>query len=400
MQVVAAATAQDVRDAVLGANAAATALAVQAGASKAALGRAASADATLDVRGIAGIVDYDPAELVLTARPGTPLAEVEALLAQRGQHLAFEPPSYAALLGGNGAATLGGTLATNASGPRRIAAGAARDHFLGLQAVSGRGDVFKAGGRVVKNVTGYDLPKLLAGSFGTLAVMTEVTVKVLPAPETTATVLVRGLSNAAAIRRLTELTATSIDCSALAHLPASVAVRSAVNAVASSGASVTALRIEGIPASVQARAATLRGLVAGFGDVGLLDAGASRILWHEVREASLLPRRGIVWRVSVPPAQGAAVAGTLTQATEAEVLFDWAGGLVWIALPGDAPHADLVREAIVGCGGHATLMRAPAEVRRSVAVFQPQAPALAALSRRVKEAFDPAGVLNPGRMVV
>ena len=400
MQHLAVTGALDVRDTILAANANGTVLAVQAGNSKAALGHPASAGATLDVGGIAGIVDYDPAELVLTAKPGTPLPEIEALLAQRGQHLAFEPPAYAALLASTGIATLGGTLAANASGPRRISAGAARDHFLGVQAVSGRGEVFKAGGRVVKNVTGYDLPKLLAGSFGTLAVMTEVTVKVLPAPETTATVLVRGLSAAAAIRRLTEVTGTSIDCSGLAHLPPAVAARSAVTDVASAGSSVTALRVEGIAASVQARVATLRGLVAGLGDVGLLDHDASRTLWHEVREVSLLPREGIVWRVSVPPKEGAAVAGALAQTTQSEVLFDWAGGLLWIALPGDAPQADLVRAAVAACGGHATLMRAPAEVRRGVAVFQPQAPALAALTRRVKEAFDPAGVLNPGRMVV
>lgn len=392
--------AAEVCEAIADANAAAVAFTVQAGGSKSALGHPSHTDRLLDVRGIAGIIDYDPAELVLTARPGTPLAEIETLLTGSGQHLAFEPPSYATLLETQGAATLGGTLAANASGPRRIAAGAARDHFLGVHAVSGRGELFKAGGRVVKNVTGYDLAKLLAGSFGTLAVMTEVTVKVLPAPEATTTVLVRGLSHADAVRRMTEVTATSVDCSGLAHLPAGAAARSSVTDVVAAGTSVTALRVEGIAASVKARTAAIRGMVAGLGEGAELDQRASHLLWREVREVSLLPPGGVVWRLSVPPREGAAVARAIAERLDCEALFDWAGGLVWIALPDELPHQDVVRGAIAACGGHATLMRAPESVRRGVAVFQPQAPALAALARRLKAAFDPAGILNPGRMVV
>jgi glycolate oxidase FAD binding subunit len=398
MALVAASSASDVRDAILAANAASRTLAVQAGASKASLGHPAPGDDTLDVRGIVGVVDYDPAELVLTARAGTPLAEIEALLAQRGQHLAFEPPTYAALLGSNGVATLGGTLAANASGPRRIAAGGARDHFLGVQAVSGQGDAFKAGGRVVKNVTGYDLPKLLAGSFGTLAVMTEVTLKVLPAPETSATVLVRGLAAEAAVALMTGVTGTALDCSGLAHLSASATARSAVGAVRSAGAAITLLRLEGIASSVAARREALR--ASAGSDTSTLEDAASTALWQEVRELTVLPAGGIVWRLSVPPHAGAAVARAIANQTDGEILFDWAGGLLWLALPGSAAKADVVRAAIASCGGHATLMRAPAEVRHGVAVFQPQPASVAALSRRVKAAFDPAGVLNPGRMVV
>lgn len=397
MAALAAKSEEEVRAAILSAGASARALAVQAGASKSAFGHAAIVDDTLDVSGLAGVVDYDPAELVLTARPGTGLAEIEALLAQRGQHLAFEPPAFAALLGSRGTATLGGTLAANASGPRRIAAGAARDHFLGVRAVSGRGEVFVAGGRVVKNVTGYDVPKLLAGSFGTLAVMTEVSVKVLPAPETIATVLVHGLDSAAAIQTMTRLTGSAVDCSALAHLPAPSAARSAVARAA--GTSITALRLEGIAASVAARRDALRAQLTG--EVSVLDDADSRRLWAEIREvAALLPPEALVWRLSVPPKAGAEVARTIQSQVDGEVLFDWAGGLLWVSLAGPDPRAELVRAAIGSCGGHATLVRAPLAVRRSVAVFQPQAAAVAAVSRRVKEAFDPAGVLNPGRMVL
>ena len=165
--------------------------------SKRAIGRPAQTDLTLDLSALSGITLYEPEELVLSAKAATPLAEIEALVAAKGQQLAFEPMDYATLLGGvAGRGTIGGALAANLSGPRRIKAGAARDHFLGFSAVSGRGETFKSGGRVVKNVTGYDLCKLIAGSWGTLAAMTEVTIKVLPAAETEETLLIRGLEPA------------------------------------------------------------------------------------------------------------------------------------------------------------------------------------------------------------
>src|SRR4029453_10899227 len=188
--------------------------------SKRAIGRPAQTDLTLDLSGLSGVTLYEPEELVLSAKAGTPLAEIEALVASKGQQLAFEPMDYGPILGGTpGRGTIGGALAANLSGPRRIKAGAARDHFLGVSAVSGRGEIFKSGGRVVKNVTGYDLCKLIAGSWGTLAAMTEVTIKVLPSPETEATVLIAGLAPAQAVDAMTGAMGSSCDVSGGGPLP-------------------------------------------------------------------------------------------------------------------------------------------------------------------------------------
>ena len=375
-------------------------LEVLAGGSKRVLGRPVQSAATLSLAAFDGIVDYQPSELVLTAQAATPLATVEAALEAERQMLAFEPADYAPLLGAEGDATLGGALACNLSGPRRIKAGAARDHFLGVHAVSGRGERFKAGGRVVKNVTGYDVCKLLAGSYGTLALMHEVTVKVLPAPERTRTVLVFGLDPAAAIDALGEALGSAHEVSGAAHMPAGIAARSAVSYVSGAGAAVSAVRVEGFPASVEARCAALRELLGRVGAVEELHSKNSATLWREIRDVrAFADESGPLWRLSVPPASGAVVAARLAEAATVRALFDWGGGLLWLAVDG-APDAGeaAVRAAAAEAGGHATLVRADAPTRAARAVFQPQAAGLAALTARIKRAFDPSGVLNPGRM--
>ena len=381
-------------------------LEVMGRASKRALGRPVQAANDLDLSGLSGILLYEPEELVLSARAGTRLAEVEAALIEKKQMLAFEPADLGPLLGGEaGQGSLGGMLACNLAGPRRLKAGAARDHFLGAEAVSGRGEAFKTGGRVVKNVSGYDLCKLLAGSYGTLAAMTEVTVKVLPAPEKTRTVLLFGLDDAGGLRAMTRALQSAHEVSGAAHLPARLAAASAVSYVAGAGAAVTALRIEGPGPSVEHRTAALRRELADLAETEELHGANSGVFWAEVRDVKPLvahPERA-VWKVSVPPASGAAVAARLARENDALYYFDWGGGLIWLALPAsdalafEARHA-AVRDAFRDCGGHATLIRAPEEVRAGVPVFQPQDGALAALTRRVKEGFDPKGILNPGRM--
>lgn len=375
-------------------------LEVLAGGTKRALGRPVQSEATLDVSALSGIESYEPAELVLTAKPGTPLAEIEAAVAAAGQMLAFEPANLGELLGAGGGATLGGAIAGNLSGPRRIKAGAARDHFLGLQAVSGRGEAFKAGGKVVKNVTGYDLCKLLAGSWGTLAVLTEVTVKVLPAPERTRTVLVFGLDDVRATEAMGAAMASPHEVSGAAHLPQPCAARSAVSYVAGSGQAVTAVRVEGFGISVEARCRSLREHLAAYGPVEELHSKNSATFWREVREvAPFVGDDRPVWRLSVPPATGARVVGDITGAVKADAYFDWAGGLIWLAVPQREVAAEgAVRWAVGQHGGHATLIRAAHDLRAALPVFQPQAPAVAALSARMKQSFDPARVLNPGRM--
>ena len=367
--------------------------------SKRAIGRPSQTDLTLDLSGLAGVTLYEPAELILSARAGTPLAEIEKLLADNNQQLDFEPIDYGPLLGQPvGQGTIGGVIAANLSGPRRVKAGAARDHFLGLSAVTGRGDTIKSGGRVVKNVTGYDLCKLFAGSWGTLAAMTDVTVKVLPKPETEATVIVAGLDDARACAAMSAAMGSPFDVSAAAHLPDHVA--SWFDGLPRAEAT-TVLRLEGHAPSVAHRKETLKALMAPFGPVDILSEAESRALWHSVRTVKPFTaeaaRTRPLWRISVPPARGHELAAVITPA--AQMFYDWAGGLVWVAMPyTQEPDAVAVRGAVAGIGGHATLIRAPAAVRAATEVFAPEAPALAAVARRVKESFDPKGLLNPGRM--
>jgi glycolate oxidase FAD binding subunit len=389
--------AKDVEDAVVWALAEGKTLEIVGQGSKRNIGRPSQSDITLDLSGLTGVILYEPEELVLSARAGTPIAEIERLVADNGQELAFEPADYGPLLGGvPGAGTIGGVLSTNLSGPRRIRAGAARDHFLGVSAVSGRGETFKSGGRVVKNVTGYDLCKLMAGSWGTLGVMTDVTIKTLPQAETEATVLLTGLDDRRAAQAMADAMGSSCDVSGATHLPPAMAdsIRGLAGAL-----SVTAFRLEGVAPSVAHRSRVLAELLKPYGTADSRDPVASRSLWRSIRDARAFAGDDRpVWRVSTAPMQGAAVAAKAA-AAGAAYFFDWAGGLIWIAMPpSDDAGGTLLRPAVTAAGGHATLIRAPAAVRAAVAVFDPQDAGVAALTQRVKVSFDPKGILNPGRL--
>ena len=393
--------ADAVRDVVAWAAAEETPIEVVGQGSKRAIGRPMQTAATLDLSHLTGITLYEPDELVLSARAGTPLAEIQETLDEAGQMLAFEPMDYAALLGEEpGHGTLGGAVMANLSGPRRLVAGAARDQVLGVNAVSGRGEAFKSGGRVMKNVTGYDLSRGLAGSWGTLAVLTDATLKVLPRPETQATVLVVGLEDHEATRAMAEAVGSASEVSGAAHLPHRVAMR--VPAVKGLGRSVTALRLEGFGPSVAYRRERLTTLMAPHGPVESLDAGKSEAFWRAVRDAVPFAPDGEnrqVWRCSTAPASGPELVRLLDGYGDVEAFYDWAGGLVWLAVP---PHEDAmaprVRDIVAGLGGHATLIRAAVDVRAAVPVFPPQEDGLASLAARLKAQFDPKGVLNPGRM--
>lgn len=367
--------------------------------SKRGVGRPLQTEHGLDLSNLSGVSLYEPEELVLSARAGTPLAEMEKLLADHGQELAFEPMDYGPLFGSEpGRGTIGGALSCNLSGPRRIKAGAARDHILGIHAVSGRGEAFKSGGRVVKNVTGYDLSKVMAGSWGTLAVLTDVTFKVLPAAETETTVALRGLLDEDAAAAMAAAMGSTAEASGATHLPEGIAARVLDGALGDAAATV--IRIEGFGPSVKYRAAGLRNHLAAAGSIELLDAGVSRKLWREIRDVRPFAdgTERPVWRVSVAPSQGHRMALALRMEIAAEVFYDWQGGLVWLRMESD-PEADLLRRLIrAHGGGHATLVRATPAWRAALPVFEPHPPALASLSKRLKEQFDPMGILNPGRM--
>jgi len=379
---------------------------VRGAGSKTALGRPMSDEHILDLSALSGIDAYEPGELLLVARPGTPISEIERVLAEQHQQLQFEPADLGPLLDGEAEqGTLGGAIACNLGGPRRIKSGAARDHILGFDAVSGRGEVFKAGGRVVKNVTGFDLSKLMAGSYGTLAVMTEINIKVMPAPEKTRTVLVAwppsGVHDHGAMAAMSEAMNSSHEVSAAAHLPGAVAMRSNVDYVSGAGGAVTAIRVEGPGPSVDHRCRELKSLLGIHGEVEELHSKNSDTLWREVRDAAYFTNIADrqIWRVSVAPASGSQVALRILDGHPGEVFYDCGGGLIWAALnPAEDACETVVRAAAASVSGHATLIRADAKVRARVPVFQPQPAPLAKLSRQVKEAFDPRGILNPGRM--
>ncbi|RQH06758.1 MULTISPECIES: FAD-binding protein [unclassified Bradyrhizobium] len=398
--------AKDVEEVVRAAIASEQPLEIIGHGSKRSIGHAMATNAVLDVSALSAVTSYEPNELIVTLQAGAPLADVLSLIDAKNQQFAFEPVNTAPLLGTPVSGTIGGMIAAGLAGPRRIRAGGARDHLLGAHAVSGFGDSFKTGGKVVKNVTGYDLCKLLAGSWGTLSVMTEVTLKVMPKPEAERTLLLRGLEDAAANKAMTAALGSPFDVSGAAHLPKSE-LRAKVEGlgdIAGQGEALTMLRLEGITASAAHRAGSLRELLAPFGTSTLVEDGASAALWAAIRDVVPFAAGGAlgawpVWRIVCPPASGAALGVQLARETGGDLIYDWGGGLIWAALPpkSDA-HAPLVRTRANAVGGHATLIRAAEDVRRMVDVFQPQAPGIAALSERVRASFDPKTILNRGRL--
>jgi glycolate oxidase FAD binding subunit len=374
--------------------------------SKRQVGQPMATNAVLDLSALNAITAYEPNELIITVQAGAPLADVKSLIDSKNQQFAFDPMDTAPLLGTSAIGTIGGMIGAGLAGSRRIKAGGARDHLLGAHAVSGFGDSFKTGGRVVKNVTGYDLCKLLAGSWGTLAVMTEVTLKVMPRPESERTLLLRGLDDVTANKAMTAALGSPFDVSGAAHLPNS-AFRTAAGPLTGlgyQGQAVTLLRLEGIAASVRHRAASLTALVTPFGSADIIDDEASAAVWSSIRDVSPFAAGGPlgawpVWRIVCPPASGGALGQALARESGGDVIYDWGGGLIWAALPPkpDA-QAALLRRRVEAAGGHATLLRASEEVRRHIDVFHPQAAEVAALGERVRASFDPRNILNRGRM--
>ncbi len=374
---------------------------------KRALGCPVASEAMLDLSALDKITLYEPEELVLTVEAGAPIEAVLAALAERNQQLAFEPMDVSGLLGATGRGTIAGMLATAFAGPRRVKAGGARDHFLGASAVSGFGETFKSGGRVVKNVTGYDLCKLLAGSWGTLAVMTEVTLKVSPDAETEVTLVLDGVTGEAAGKAMTAALGSSCDVSGAAHIPAS-ALRGPL-ALGGGGAldparAATLLRLEGIAVSVAERAEILRAMLSGFGKVERLDAADSMALWRRVRDVDAFSLAGplgawSLWRIVCPPARGCRLGEDIARACGGDAVIDWGGGLIWLAVPPSPDaFATSVRGAVAAAGGHAMLFRADAAMRAAVPAFAPLDAGIAKLNRAIKANFDPLAILNPGRM--
>jgi glycolate oxidase FAD binding subunit len=365
-------------------------------------GRVAKSDVVLTTAGLKGITLYEPTELVMSARAGTPLYEIEAVLAARGQMLAFEPVDLGpATDAPGGALSIGGVFATNFSGSRRISAGSARDNLLGVRAVNGRGELFKSGGRVMKNVTGIDVARGLTGSWGTLAIMTEVTFKVAPLPQTMQTLAFVGLPDDLAIEAMNVAMATPLEVSGAVHLPRNCAARIRTPKIRGLGQSLTLLRLETFAAAIDERREKLKAALKVYGAPVELDAEETFSLWSEFRALSVMPfsTETSLWRISALPTKAAGIVFAIQKFMDAVAFYDWSGGLIWLEVPAaaDAGAAD-VRRAVAVRGGHATLIRAEPEVRSSVDVFEPLKPEIERLTRGIKSAFDPSGLFNRGRM--
>jgi glycolate oxidase FAD binding subunit len=342
----------------------------------------------LSMAGLSRVIAYDPAELVLTVEPGVRLGEIEALLAKNNQMLAFEPYDFAETTGGAaGGSTVGGVIGAGLAGSRHISAGGVRDHVLGFSAVNGRGEAFKSGGRVVKNVTGYDLSKLMAGSWGQLAALTQITLRVLPRPAVVKTLALHDLTRAVAIEAMGRAMRAPADVAAASHDPDP----------GGGDASITAIRVEGFGPSVDARIAVLSGLLRDLGQAEVMDASEADEHWRQVHTASCLVHAWgpVLWRIVVPQAQGAAIM-TGIEALGGRSVLDWAGGLVWARTPLGA-SAPAVRALAEKAGGHAMLADGPEAYRTATSALHPEPSGVAALSRRVREAFDPLGVFDPLR---
>ena len=337
----------------------------------------------LDVSGVSGIVEYQPEELIITARPGTTLAELKAVLAARNQCLGFDPVDWT-LFGAPGKATLGGAVSADASGPGRLRHGPARDSLLGFRAVNGFGEAFRGGAKVVKNVTGFDLPKLICGAFGTLAVLSELTFRVYPRPLHRATLVLRDQNPGQGFASLRAIWKSALEPSGLAYIPAGA--RFPLGDV---GQGAALFRFEAAEAPLQEKIAAAKNLL---GEVSEIEEG--EIIFTAIGEGALFNSSELdVWRLSLPPSEAARVADALNAPLW---LGDWAGALLWIGARAD--EAPRIRALAAGAGGHAMLLRAPAARRAELGMFPPQVPALTAVTAAVKAAFDPLGLFNPGRL--
>ncbi|MEM8553420.1 MAG: FAD-binding protein [Pseudomonadota bacterium] len=330
----------------------------------------------LSTEALTGIRLYEPGALTLVAAAGTPVAEVEAALAEAGQRLPFEPMDHRALLGTTGTPTLGGMVAANVSGPRRIQAGACRDSLIGVRFVDGHGECVSNGGRVMKNVTGYDLVKLMAGSHGTLGVLTEVSFKLLPAPEAAATLSLEGLDPASAVKALAAALTSPFEVSGAAHW-----------------GTRTLVRVEGFAGSVEHRTAQLSDILGAHSDVTVeRDPDTVAAIWTALSDVTdWAETPGEVWRVSVKPTDGPELAARVEGA---DVRFDWGGGLVWLRTEAGQD----VRAAMAGMAGHATLVRGSERSRQRYPAFHPEAAPVAKLTQGLRTKFDPRHILNAGLM--
>ena len=385
-------TEEEAAQVILKASKEGTRLRIQGGGTRSSIGQNIATDEVLSTKNLSGISMYEPAEMVLAAKAGTPVAEIQKALADNKQMLTFEPMDHSVLLGTRGEPTIGAIVAGNISGPRRIYGGAARDSLIGVRFVNGKGEIVKNGGRVMKNVTGLDLVKLQAGAWGTLGLLTEVTFKLLPAPDRIATLMFKGLDDETAIQALCAAAGTSFEPTGLAHLP---------TCIGDEGPR-TLIRVEGFDEQVSYRLDELKKALANYGEASVIEGKEQSELWASIRDVTFLsePKDKAVWKLSVRPTSAPNTIAVIEQAIDCTYYFDWSGGLVWLAIDEeDDAGVETVRNAANAAEGYATLIRGSKELRSRIDVFEPQEEPLKVVSAGIKKSFDPAGVLNAGLMV-
>ncbi len=383
------------------ATAAGTPVEVFGGRSKTGYGRPTSQNLAVSTDVLRRMHSYNPREPILTAEAGCLVSEVERELANHGAMLGFEPLDVAGLFGGEaGRSTIGGLVATNLAGCRRLAAGDVRDNLLGIRLVNGKGEIVQAGGPLERASTGIDLRRILAGSWGTLGVIVEVSLRVARQPEETTTAIVLDLAEEIAIEALSDVSRAPLDLSAAIHLEAALARRLWLEPLARTNQAVTAIRLEGTAASNSERLESLRELLKPYGKIELLDHEASLAFWHEMRQLSVLQASDRpLWRVLTRPSAAFDIVSGIRRYMPADAYYDWSGGLIWLEVPHAADAgATEIRRVLATAGGEATLVRASDEQRRDIDVFQPMEHGIELMTRRVKQVFDPGGILNPGRM--
>jgi glycolate oxidase FAD binding subunit len=386
-------TEEEVAIAVREARASKAPLRIEGGGTRSGFGRPSQAARTLSLKKLSGITLYEPSEMVIGAWTGTPLAELQKALDEKGQMLAFEPPDYRTLYGSSGEPSIGAVAACALAGPRRVMAGGARDSLIGVRFVTGRGEIIKNGGRVMKNVTGLDLVKLQAGAFGTLGVLTEVIFRVVPKPAAQRTICLIDLPEERTVELLCKAMGSPFEPTGAGFVPAGM----------SSGVNYGFIRLEGFKEQLDYRLEALRkflGITRGF---GVLPDDLSTMAWAELRDVTTarfaVGSSDAVWRISLPPTKSGAAVAAIRAQREAKYVLDWSGGLIWLATPEDGnAGASLIQSLAAEAGGHATFIRGSDALRASTPVFQPLAPAIQKLQAGLKASFDPDGILNPGRM--
>jgi len=371
------------------------------GHTKAHFGRPRQAYETISTHVLRGIRSYDHRDRIITVQAGCLISDIEREIHARGQMLGFEPIDVASIFGDEpGRATIGGVVASNLSGSRRVSGFGIGDSIRGVKAVAGTGEVIQTGGTVTRGADGFNLMRLLTGSWGTLAALVEISLRLQPIPEHTDTIIILGLSEEIAIEAMSGALMTPYGITGTVHLEPRIASRLWFEAIREQGRSVTALRLENASASASGRLAGLKDALHAYGELHVLSHQDSLSFWHELRLLSVLPYSETpLWRISTLPSKAFEVVSGIRRYMQVDAFYDWSGGLIWLEVPQSADAgATEIRRVIASSGGHATLVRAPDHVKESIDVFEPMHSGVELMTKRLKRVFDPAGVLNRGRM--